>query len=104
MPHTSHTLWLLLAVTSVSAGIVTDLVLRTGSFPLFVRLLGLLGMGLAHFPLKRTGKLLSRMGEPEEWGCTTRLVTTDIYRCVRHPHYVGVGVFMTSLGLLIGHL
>ena len=43
------------------------------------------------------------MGEPEKWGCTTRLVTTDIYRCVRHPHHVGVGVFMTSLGLLIGH-
>ena len=28
----------------------------------------LLGMGLAHFPLKRTGKLLSRMIEVEERG------------------------------------
>ena len=97
-------LWLLLAVTSVGGGIVTDLVLGTEAFPLWARLLGLFGMVLAHFPLKRTGKLLSRMGEAEEWGCTTRLVTTDIYRCVRHPHHVGVGVFMTSLGLLIGHL
>jgi len=60
-------------------------------------------MLLAHFPLKRTGRLLRRMGGAEEWGCTTKLVTTDIYQCVRHPHHVGVGVFMTSLGLLIGY-
>lgn len=97
-------LWLLLAVTSVGGGIVTDLVLRTEAFPLWVRLFGLVGMVLAHFPLKRTGRLLSRIGEAEKWGCTTRLVTTDIYRCVRHPHHVGVGVFMTCLGLLLGHL
>jgi hypothetical protein len=96
-------LWLLLAVTSVGGGIIADLALGTGAFPLWIRLLGLVGMILAHFPLKRTGELLSRMGEAEEWGCTTRLVTTDIYRCVRHPHHVGVGIFMTSLGLLIGH-
>ncbi|MGM0374012.1 MAG: methyltransferase family protein [Chloroflexota bacterium] len=43
------------------------------------------------------------MGDTEEWGCTTKLVTTDIYRCVRHPHHVAIGFFMTSLGLLIGH-
>lgn len=96
-------LWLLLVVTSIGGGIATDLVLRTGAFPLWLRLLGLVGMILAHFPLKRTGKLLSRMGEAEQWGCTTQLVTTDIYRCVRHPHHVSVGIFMTCLGLLIGH-
>ena len=27
----------------------------------------------------------------------------DLYQCVRHPHHVGVGIFMVSLGLLIGH-
>jgi protein-S-isoprenylcysteine O-methyltransferase Ste14 len=96
-------LWLVLAGTSVVGGIVTDLVLGTKPFPLPVRLLGLVGMLLAHFPLKRTGKLLHLWGEAEKWGCTTRLVTTDIYRCVRHPHHVGVGIFMTSLGLLIGY-
>jgi protein-S-isoprenylcysteine O-methyltransferase Ste14 len=31
------------------------------------------------------------------------LVTTDLYRCVRHPHHLGVGIFMTSLGLFIGY-
>jgi protein-S-isoprenylcysteine O-methyltransferase Ste14 len=70
---------------------------------LFVRLLGLSGTVLAHFPLKRTGRLLRLLGESEKWGCTNRLVTKDIYQCVRHPHHIGVGLFMTSLGLLIGH-
>jgi protein-S-isoprenylcysteine O-methyltransferase Ste14 len=97
-------IWLLLTGMSVFVGIVIDIVLRTESFPVLVRLIGLIGMILAHFPLKRTGKLLNLLGEPKEWGCTSRLVTIDIYRCVRHPHHLGVGIFMTSLGLLIGHL
>jgi protein-S-isoprenylcysteine O-methyltransferase Ste14 len=96
-------LWLLLAGLSVVGGIVTDFILRTESFPILVRLLGLVGVVTAHFPLKRTGGLLRQLGEAEEWGCTNRLVTRDIYRCVRHPHHIGVGIFMTSLGLLIGH-
>jgi protein-S-isoprenylcysteine O-methyltransferase Ste14 len=95
--------WLLLAAISVVGGITTDLVLGTEPFPIVVRLLGLAGMFLAHFPLKRTGRLLKLLGESEEWGCTNRLVVTDLYQCVRHPHHVGVGVFMPSLGLLIGH-
>jgi len=96
-------LWLLLAGTSIGLGIITDLALKTESFPILVRFLGIVGMVLAHFPLKRTGRLLRLLGEPKEWGCTSQLVTTDIYQCVRHPHHLGVGIFMTSLGLLIGH-
>jgi protein-S-isoprenylcysteine O-methyltransferase Ste14 len=61
-------------------------------------------MLLAHFPLKRAGRLLGRMADPEEWGCTNRLVTTDLYRCLRHPHHFFIGIFMTSLGLAIGHI
>jgi protein-S-isoprenylcysteine O-methyltransferase Ste14 len=95
--------WLLLAAISVVGGIVVDLALETEPFPIAVRLLGLVGILLAHFPLKRTGRLLKLWGESEEWGCTNRLIVTDLYRCVRHPHHVGVGVFMLSLGLLIGH-
>ena len=96
-------LWLFLAGTSIVAGIAADLILRTEPFPLLVRFLGLAGMVLAHFPLKRTGKLLKLLGDPEKWGCTSRLVTTDVYQCVRHPHHLAVGIFMTSLGLFIGH-
>jgi protein-S-isoprenylcysteine O-methyltransferase Ste14 len=96
--------WLLLTTISVVVGIVLDIVLKTESFPLVVRFVGLIGMIVAHFPLKRTGRLLKRLGEQKEWGCTNRLITTDIYQCVRHPHHLGVGIFMTSLGLLIGHV
>jgi protein-S-isoprenylcysteine O-methyltransferase Ste14 len=96
-------LWLIMAGVSICGGGLTDISMRSHPFPLWVRLLGLGGMLLAHFPLKRTGKLLGLMGGTEEWGCTTKLVTTDIYQCVRHPHHLGVGFFMTSLGLLIGY-
>lgn len=97
-------MWLVLTCISIVVGIVIDMVLMTESFPIAIRLFGILGMVLAHFPLKRTGRLLKLLGEPKEWGCTSRLVTKDIYRCVRHPHHLGVGIFMTSLGLSIGHL
>ena len=97
-------MWLVLTTISVVVGIVLDIALKTESFPLLVRLVGLIGMIVAHFPLKRTGRLLKRLGEQKEWGCTNRLITTDIYQCVRHPHHLGVGIFMTSLGLLIGHV
>ena len=95
--------WLFLVGISIVGGIVADISQRTAPFPLFLRFLGLAGMLLAHFPLKRTGKLLKLLGESKEWGCTSRLVTMDLYQCVRHPHHVGVGIFMVSLGLLIGH-
>jgi protein-S-isoprenylcysteine O-methyltransferase Ste14 len=95
--------WLILVCTSIVGGIAVDLVLQTKSFLLLLRLLGLVGMILVHFPLKRTGKLLKRLGEAEKWGCTTRLVTIDLYQCVRHPHHLAIGVFMTSLGLAIGY-
>jgi protein-S-isoprenylcysteine O-methyltransferase Ste14 len=96
--------WLVLTTISVAVGITIDIVLKTESFPLLVRFVGLIGMIVAHFPLKRTGRLLKLLGEQKEWGCTNRLITTDIYQCVRHPHHLGVGIFMTSLGLLIGHV
>jgi len=97
-------IWLILTGISIVAGITTDLILKTEPFLFLVRLSGLIGILLAHFPLKRTGRLLNLLGEPKKWGCTSRLVTTDIYKCVRHPHHLGVGIFMTSFGLLIGHL
>jgi protein-S-isoprenylcysteine O-methyltransferase Ste14 len=95
--------WLVLTGITVIGGIATDLTLQTNSLPVWLHMVGLAGMVLAHFPLKRTGKLLGRLTNPEEWGCTNQLVTSDIYRCIRHPHHFFIGVFMTSLGLLIGH-
>jgi len=97
-------LWLILVGTTVAGGIITDLTLQTSPFPVWLRITGLAGMFLLHFPLKRAGRLLNRIGKPEEWGCTSKLVTTDIYRCLRHPHHIFIGLFMTSLGLAIGHV
>jgi protein-S-isoprenylcysteine O-methyltransferase Ste14 len=97
-------LWLVLTGITILGGIATDLVLRTSPFPIWLRFLGLAGMLLAHFPLKRTGRLLGRMSDPDQWGCTNQLVTNDLYGCVRHPHHFFIGIFMTSLGLAIGHI
>ena len=55
--------WLLLTTTTVGGGITADLILKTGSFPIFVRALGLIGMISAHFPLKRSGRVLRLLGE-----------------------------------------
>jgi protein-S-isoprenylcysteine O-methyltransferase Ste14 len=95
-------LWLALVVVCVAGGLIIDLTLKTAPFPWWVRLVGLVGVTLTHFLLKRTGKLLRIMGEPVGWGWTTRLMVTDVYQCVRHPHHLGIGFFMASLGLLIG--
>jgi len=97
-------IWLVMTCLSIVVGMSMDMVFMTESFPVAIRLFGILGMVLAHFPLRRTGRLLTSLGEPKEWGCTSRLVTKDIYQCVRHPHHLGVSIFMTSLGLAIGHL
>lgn len=96
-------MWLILTGASVIAGIAIDIYLKTQTFPLSLRALGLFGIIVAHFPLKRTGKLLKDFESPEAWGCTIELVTTDIYQCLRHPHHLAVGLFMTSIGLLVGH-
>jgi hypothetical protein len=68
-----------------------------------MRLAGLSGIILTHFLLKRTGRLLRKYGECELWGWSTRLIIRNVYKCVRHPHHMGVGTFMTFLGLLIGY-
>jgi len=97
-------IWILLTTISIVVGLLLDLNYAvTGSFPVFIRIIGVIGMILAHFLLKRTGKLLRKFGECELWGWSTKIITKNIYKCVRHPHHLGVGLFMTFLGLLIGY-
>jgi protein-S-isoprenylcysteine O-methyltransferase Ste14 len=96
--------WITLTIISICIGLIVDLaILRTKSFSLYIRLAGLVGILLVHFLLKRTGKLLRLFGECELWGWSTKLIVKDIYNYVRHPHHLGVGLFMTFLGLLIGY-
>jgi protein-S-isoprenylcysteine O-methyltransferase Ste14 len=77
--------------------------IKTNAFALHIRIIGLTGMIFAHFLLKRTGKLLRLFGECELWGWSTKIIVKNVYACVRHPHHLGVGLFMTFLGLLIGY-
>lgn len=96
--------WLSLTSLSIGIGLLFDLyIIKTISFSWFVRLIGLTGLILVHFLLKRTGKLLRLLGECELWGWSTKLITKNVYKCVRHPHHLGVGIFMTFLGLCIGY-
>ena len=97
-------IWFFLTIVSIFIGLYLDLsVIVTKSFPIFVRIAGLIGIILVHFLLKRTGKLLRLFGDCELWGWSSKLITDNIYRCVRHPHHLGVGLFMTFLALLIGY-
>ena len=97
-------IWLSLIIISIVVGLFLDLnLLGTKGFPFFIRIVGVIGMLLAHFLLKRTGKLLRKFGKCELWGWSTNIITHNIYRCVRHPHHLGVGLFMTFLALFIGY-
>jgi len=96
--------WIFLTVISIGVGLLLDFsFIKTNSFSLYIRLIGLVGIVFAHFLLKRTGKLLRLFGECELWGWSTKLIIKNVYKCVRHPHHIGAGIFMTFLGLLIGY-
>jgi hypothetical protein len=96
--------WISLTSLSICIGLLLDLVfIKTNSFTFYIRFIGLTGMIFSHFLLKRTGKLLRLFGECELWGWSTKIIIENVYKCVRHPHHLGVGLFMTFLALLIGY-
>ncbi len=95
--------WLGLMAGSVAAGLALHAALRWPPIPGLLRALGLLGMLLGLALLRRSGRLLRLLGQPrEEWGITTRLVVNDLYACLRHPHHLGIGLFVSSLFLAVG--
>ncbi len=95
--------WLSLLAGATALGWVLHRGLRWPPVPWPLRLLGLLGMVVAVLLLRRSGRLLRVLGQPgEEWGITQRLVTTDLYACLRHPHHLGIGLFVSSLFLALG--
>ena len=97
-------IWIVLTIVCVSVGLFLDLSLfRNEPFPIPVRVAGLVAIILVHPLMKRGGRLLKLFGECELWGWSTELITWDVYRCVRHPHHLGIGLFMTALGFLIGY-
>jgi protein-S-isoprenylcysteine O-methyltransferase Ste14 len=66
------------------------------------RVIGLLLLVPSFFLLRESGRALKTLGNQREWGITTKLVTSGIYSCIRHPHHLGIGLFVTGLSLLIG--
>lgn len=94
-------IWLFVILVSGILGYSLDS-LYALSFPIWIRVIGLLGILLAVIILRTSGRMLKTFGQSEEWGWTTKLVTHGIYSCLRHPHHFGIGLFVTSLGLLIG--
>lgn len=95
-------LWLIMILISALLGLYIDLFFIEIWIPVYIRIVGLIGFYISMKLLKFSGRMLKELGEPSEWGWTTKLVTTGIYKCVRHPHHFGIGLSITSIGLLIG--
>ncbi len=96
-------IWLFVILASLVLGYALDSIYGL-ILPPWARVLGLLGMMVAALILRTSGRMLRKFGKPEEWGWTTKLVTHGIYSCVRHPHHFGIGLFVTSLGLILSGL
>ena len=97
-------LWLIVILVSLLLGLYIDLSFLGIWIPIYLRLIGLIGIYISMKLLKLSGKILKELGKPSEWGWTTKLVTNGIYECIRHPHHFGIGLSITSIGLLIGGL
>ncbi len=96
-------LWFSGIVLSFGLGLFLDHRLKTLAFPIWVKALALFLIFFAVLLLARSGRLLRKLGEPkEQWGWTTRLVTSDLYACLRHPHHLGIGLFVSSLSVVVG--
>ena len=97
-------IWIALTAASITVGLVLDLsIVKSKVFPVTFRITGIIGMILIHFLLKRTGQLLRLYGDCELWGWSKSLIIQNVYKCVRHPHHLGVGLFMTFLAMAIGY-
>lgn len=96
--------WFISILISFIVGLYIDYSLYSLGFPWYIRIIGLVGMIISFRLLQLSGKYLKKFGDPEEWGLTTKLVTTGLYSCVRHPHHLGIGLMITSMALLIGGL
>ena len=94
-------IWLGVLLAALLIGTYLDSLMRTWS-PIYLRVLAILGMVFSFLLLRVSGRTLKTLGEPEEWGWTTKLVTEGLYSCIRHPHHLGIGLFVTFLSMLVG--
>ena len=92
--------WFSAILASFLTGIYLDYLLYNLSFSIYIRILGLVGVLISFRLLQLSGKYLKKFGNPKKWGLTTKLVTSGLYSCVRHPHHLGIGLMVTSLSIL----
>ena len=95
-------LWFGGIAVSFAGGLYLDRRFEILLFPLWMKVLAIIFTLFSIFLLARSGRLLRNMGKPEEWGWTTRLVTSDLYKCLRHPHHLGIGMFVSAFSIIIG--
>ena len=96
-------LWFAGIILSFGAGFFLDYRLKTLVFPTLIKVLAGFVIIIAVFLLARSGRLLRKIGRPEDrWGWTTKLVTSDLYHCLRHPHHLGIGLFVSGLSAVAG--
>lgn len=90
---------------SFATGLYLDRKFMLLSFPVWVKILAGFLMLVAVLLLARSGRLLRKLGKPDEhWGWTSRFVTKDLYECLRHPYHLGIGLFVTAFSTIIGGL
>jgi protein-S-isoprenylcysteine O-methyltransferase Ste14 len=59
--------------------------------------LGLGAMGAAMGGFRRTGQ------DPKPWASTPEIISTGIYRYTRNPMYLGMGILLAGLGVLLAN-
>jgi len=96
-------LWFASIGLSFGAGLFLDHRLKTLAFPVSLKVLAGLVMVSAVFLLARSGRLLRKIGKSgDKWGWTTKLITSDLYSCLRHPHHLGIGLFISGFSVVAG--
>ncbi len=93
--------WFSSIIASLAAGVLADHYIGI-HWPLLLRVAGIIFLLPSFMLLRLSGRALKEYGGQRDWGVTTRLVTTGIYGCVRHPHHLGIGLFVSSLALATG--
>ena len=95
-------MWMTALIISYGSGLYIDYIVLRFRFPIYISIVGILGIIIAFRLLQVSGRMLRKFGDAREWGVTQKLVTTGIYSCLRHPHHLGIGLFASSITLVIG--
>ena len=98
--------WMLLFLTCAVVGPLIDWYFNMYHWCLYSAIAGVFFLILSVWLLRVSGRNLKKHGVTRDikFGDTDTLVTTGIYGCIRHPHHLGLAVFVLSVGLLLSSL